>query len=70
MVVVFELGRPSLGLGLATGTGAGLTLLARWRGWGLPEAHVWQPGHTWPRAARVYRVRLGQEHQQSSDPKE
>jgi uncharacterized membrane protein YeiH len=71
MVVVFQLGRASLGLGLATVTGAGLTLLARWRGWGLPEAHLWQTAQTWPRLARLYRARHGEERQQSSpDAKE
>lgn len=43
MVVFFGLGRPSLGLVVSTLVGAGLTLLARWRGWQLPEAYVWQP---------------------------
>ncbi len=34
MVVLYKLGHSSLGLVLATVTGAALTLLARWRGWG------------------------------------
>lgn len=48
MVLMYGVGDPSIGLGLATATGAGLTLLARWRGWALPEAPDWQPGPPWP----------------------
>jgi uncharacterized membrane protein YeiH len=43
MVVFFRLGHPTIGLVAATLTGAGLTLLARWRGWHLPEAYMWRP---------------------------
>ncbi|MBV9208076.1 MAG: trimeric intracellular cation channel family protein [Actinobacteria bacterium] len=50
MVALYRVGDPSVGLGLATATGAGLTLLARWRGWGLPQAPVWQPSQAWSRA--------------------
>jgi uncharacterized membrane protein YeiH len=63
MVVLYQLGRASLGLVCATVVGAGLTLLARWRGWGLPEAHVWQPPQVW-RAARLNRAREDEEHQE------
>jgi len=44
MVVLYRLGHPTVGLVVSTLTGAGLTLLARWRGWQLPEAYVWRPG--------------------------
>jgi uncharacterized membrane protein YeiH len=44
MVLLYRLGHPTIGLVAATLTGAGLTLLARWRGWQLPEAYVWRPG--------------------------
>jgi uncharacterized membrane protein YeiH len=44
MVSLYRLGHPTVGLVVATLTGAGLTLLARWRGWQLPEAYVWRPG--------------------------
>jgi uncharacterized membrane protein YeiH len=44
MVLLYRLGHPTVGLVVATLTGAGLTLLARWRGWQLPEAYVWRPG--------------------------
>lgn len=43
MVVLFRLDQPTVGLVAATATGATLTLLARWRGWQLPEAYVWRP---------------------------
>ena len=71
MVVFYELGHPLLGLILATVTGAGLTLLARWRGWELPEAHVWQPSPAWPRAARLHRAREDdKQHKSPSASKE
>src|SRR5215218_770489 len=44
MVLLYRVGHPTVGLVVATLTGAGLTLLARWRGWQLPEAYVWKPG--------------------------
>jgi uncharacterized membrane protein YeiH len=43
MVLLSRLEHPTIGLVAATLTGAGLTLLARWRGWHLPEAYVWRP---------------------------
>jgi uncharacterized membrane protein YeiH len=44
MVMLYRLGHPTVGMVVATLTGGGLTLLARWRGWHLPEAYVWRPG--------------------------
>jgi uncharacterized membrane protein YeiH len=52
MVALFDLRRPSLGLVVSTLVGAGLTLLARWRGWQLPEAYVWRPSLPAARRAR------------------
>ena len=43
MVALYDAGRVSLGLIVSTAVGAGLTLLARWRGWQLPEADPWRP---------------------------
>ena len=43
MVATYDAGRPSVGLVVSTVVGAGLTLLARWRGWHLPEADPWSP---------------------------
>ena len=63
MVALYRVGDPAIGLGCATVTGAGLTLLARWRGWGLPQAPEWQPGQAWSRAARSRRARFGEKNQ-------
>jgi uncharacterized membrane protein YeiH len=52
MVVMYRAGQPTLGLVVATVTGAGLVLLARWRGWQLPEAYMWRPSETWARYPR------------------
>jgi uncharacterized membrane protein YeiH len=49
MVVLYDLGLPAVGLVASTAAGAGLTLLARWRGWQLPEAYVWRPSRPWRR---------------------
>ena len=43
MVVLYRAGHPTAGLIGATATGAALVLLARWRGWSLPEGHGWRP---------------------------
>ena len=43
MVGLDDAGLVSLGLVLSTATGAALVLLARWRGWQLPEPYSWHP---------------------------
>lgn len=43
MVGLHEAGLVSLGLVVSTLTGAALVLLARWRGWQLPEPYDWRP---------------------------
>jgi uncharacterized membrane protein YeiH len=44
VVVVLQLaGRPADGLVIGTAVGAVLCLLARWRGWILPEEITWRP---------------------------
>ena len=43
MVGLDDAGYVSLGLILSTLTGAVLVLLARWRGWQLPEPYSWRP---------------------------
>lgn len=53
MVALYHTGHTSAGLVAATATGAGLCLLARWRGWQLPEGSVWRPSQTWARYPRV-----------------
>lgn len=65
MVGLYGVGDLTIGLGLATATGAGLTLLARWRGWGLPEAPVWQPGQAWSLTAQLRWGRYREKHQES-----
>ena len=57
MVGLDDAGYVSLGLVLSTLTGAVLVMLARWRGWQLPEPYSWRArrleGHVRPR--RPYR---------------
>lgn len=43
MVGLYDADLASLGLVLSTLTGAALVLLARWRGWQLPEPYSWRP---------------------------
>jgi uncharacterized membrane protein YeiH len=52
LVLLYDLGHRSLGLVVATLAGAAICLLARWRGWQLPEAYVWQPRQAWARYPR------------------
>lgn len=52
MVVAFDAGQSNLGLLAATLTGATLCLLARWRGWMLPDRDSWSPRRIVPRRAR------------------
>jgi uncharacterized membrane protein YeiH len=65
MVMLYRVGDPSIGLACATATGAGLTLLARWRGWGLPQAPDWQPSQAWSRTAQLHGSRRAEEHLES-----
>ncbi|MDF8265734.1 trimeric intracellular cation channel family protein [Luteipulveratus flavus] len=58
LVLCTELSRPSLGLVASTLVGAGLCLLARWRGWFLPDADAWSP------AGLVARAGLDRERRQ------
>jgi uncharacterized membrane protein YeiH len=55
MVAVSRSGHPTIGLVAATFTGAALCLLARRRGWMLPQGDSWSPSRVVP--AR-YRARL------------
>lgn len=52
MVVAFDAGQSNLGLLAATLTGATLCLLARRRGWMLPDRDSWSPRRIVPRRAR------------------
>ena len=65
MIALYRVGDPSVRLALATATGAGLTPLARWRGWGVPEAPVWQPSQAWSHAAQL---RWALNHEKHKEP--
>lgn len=56
-IVLTDAGHPTLALLAATGFGSVLCLLARWRGWVLPEADAWSWSNVIPEA---YRVRMTQ----------
>ncbi|MCU1472905.1 trimeric intracellular cation channel family protein [Amnibacterium sp.] len=56
LVVLAELGYPTVGLVTSTIVGAGLCLLARWRGWILPSADAWSPARIIP-ASTLGRLR-------------
>lgn len=62
MVAFYALGYSSTGLILATATGAGLTLLARRRGWRLPDADAWHPSRASSSSTRRDRVREDEKH--------
>ncbi|HET6877312.1 MAG TPA: TRIC cation channel family protein [Jatrophihabitans sp.] len=64
MVALYRLGVPSVGLVVSTVVGAGLTLVARWRGWQLPEPYVWQPSRALVRhPPRHPGAQSGEEHE-------
>jgi uncharacterized membrane protein YeiH len=65
MVLMNGVGDPFIGLGLATVTGAAVTLLAHWRGWELPRAPEWQPSQALSRAAHPYWTRTREEDQET-----
>jgi uncharacterized membrane protein YeiH len=65
MVALFRAGHPTVGLIVATATGAGLCLLARWRGWMLPQGDSWSPAQVVP--ARYRRRLRGQLRRRSED---
>jgi uncharacterized membrane protein YeiH len=48
LVILYENGYPTAGLLGALVVGAGLCLLARWRGWILPSADAWSPARVVP----------------------
>lgn len=48
MVGLYRTGHSSAGLIVTTAVGAMLVLLARWRGWRLPEPYGWRPGRALP----------------------
>ena len=52
LVVLSDLRHPTIGLVTSPVVGAGLCLLARWRGWILPSADAWSPRRMIPAVAR------------------
>lgn len=58
MVGFHHAAEPEIGLVLATLVGAGLTLVASWRGWTLPEPSLWHAGARHGRFPRpAWRIR-------------
>lgn len=58
LVVLYERGLVTAGPIAATLVAAGMCLLARWRGWILPDADAWSPTHVIPARVRVLPARL------------
>lgn len=69
MVALYNAGTVSLGLVVSTSVGAGLTLLARWRGWQLPEADPWSPSRL-RSSMRARRLHRGGSAEAASPPPE
>lgn len=57
LVILYENGYRTAGLLAALVVGAGLCLLARWRGWILPNADAWSPSRVMPARYRKRRLR-------------
>ena len=73
LVVLAETGHPTVGLIASTIVGAGLCLLARWRGWILPSADAWSPSRMIPASARGRLRRQttrGEQPRERSEPTE
>jgi uncharacterized membrane protein YeiH len=65
LVGLSELGHPSAAIVASVVVGAGLCLLARWRGWILPDADAWSPSQIVPTS---YRTRLRRRLTRPTDP--
>jgi uncharacterized membrane protein YeiH len=72
MVGLYDAGTVAVGLVVSTVTGAALVLLARWRGWQLPEPYSWRPripeGHVGPRRVPHHRVRPTHDRDREEPP--
>jgi uncharacterized membrane protein YeiH len=55
LVILDENGYPTAGLLAGLVVGAGMCLLARWRGWILPSADAWSPAQVIPTRYRIRR---------------
>ncbi|MGD7733902.1 trimeric intracellular cation channel family protein [Propionibacteriaceae bacterium G57] len=62
LVVLTRLGHPTVGMVTATVVGAGLCLVAAWRGWILPEAGSWSGRAVITRVGRGVSSRLPRGH--------
>ena len=56
LIVLYENGYRTAGSVVALVVGAGLCLLARWRGWMLPDADAWSPARVVPARYRTRRL--------------
>jgi len=59
LVILYENGYPTAGTLAALVVGAGLCLVARWRGWILPSADAWSPARVVPARYRIRRRPVG-----------
>jgi uncharacterized membrane protein YeiH len=69
LVILYDNGYPTAGSIAALVVGAGLCLLARWRGWILPNADAWSPARVVPARYRT-RLRAGRVHRGARGEKE
>jgi uncharacterized membrane protein YeiH len=69
LVILYDSGHRTAGTVAALVVGAGLCLLARWRGWILPSAEAWSPARVVPERYRT-RLRPGKPDGDVRDEKE
>lgn len=67
LVILSGHGHPTAGLIASTVVGTGLCLLARWRGWMLPNADAWSPTRVIPASYRR-RIRKRRAHRRQQLP--
>jgi uncharacterized membrane protein YeiH len=65
LVGLSELGHPTVTIVASVVVGAGLCLLARWRGWILPDADTWSQSQNVPTS---YRTRLRRRRKPHTNP--
>jgi uncharacterized membrane protein YeiH len=70
LVVSTEHGHPTVGLVAATVVGAAICIIARWRGWILPDADAWSPAIVVSRRHRSRRRRRAIDRSSTTDPPE
>ncbi|QDP98871.1 trimeric intracellular cation channel family protein [Microlunatus elymi] len=67
LVILYALGYPTAGALAALVIGAGLCLVARWRGWVMPHADAWSPARLVPARYRYRYRRRGIEIDRAAD---